>query len=444
MYKRLASCILAICFGLSIYLPGFLQPVSVANAAAAKAYIVVQFSPQNTIVREVSFNTPSVTGMEALSLSGLKVETKSSAFGEYVCKIEDVGDCTGSSSQYWAYQYWDTSASPMQWTDYMVGASSSTVVNGSIEGWGYGDFGTVHLPPAPRMTAAKEALDWLQLKQDSATGGYGSAGSSAEALLSIGSNQLSAIDWKRESTTPSLNSYWVANGAAYSDNGADSAGKLATGLTAARGCWLNGFTQPEAFYNSASGVYADGAGPQSWAILGSIALGDTVPAEAVQNLKYLVQSNHAWEWQSGFGTDTNTTALVIQALIASGEAADSTIIKDALDFLRTSQNLTDGGFTYSLDYGTSSDANSTAYVVMAILASGQDPSTWTVSGGTADPFTYLLSLQNSDGGIEWQEGSGSNVLATQQTITALLGKYYPVAGGRLSQCPVKFFPLVNK
>lgn len=445
MSKRSLSFLSPLFTLLIVGVLGLVIPLVPVNAAAladgGKAHLVVQLDSADNIVRHITFSGASISGMDALKSSGLEVETKTASFGEYVCKIEGVGDCsdTPSTSKYWGYQYWDAAAS--QWKDYMVGAGSSVVSDGGVEGWAYGDYGTVTLPPAPRLVSALKGLNWMQLQQDETTGGYGSTGSSAEALLAVGSNRILARDWKRQETTPSLNGYWMGKGASYSHKSGDAAGKMAAGLAGAGGCWLETFVHPSNFYNSTSGAYASGAGPQSWAMLGSAALGDEIPAEAVQNLKSLVLSSHGWEWQTGFGTDSNTTSLAVQALIAAGEPADSAIIVDALAYLKTTQNTTDGGFTYSLDYGTASDADSTAYAVMAIRSAGQDPAAWTVSGGTVNPLDYLLSLQLPDGGFEWQKNTGANLLATQQSITALLGKYYPLAGSFVSACPSRYIPL---
>ena len=80
------------------------------------------------------------------------------------------------------------------------------------------------------------------------------------------------------------------------------------------------------------------------------------------------------------------------------------------------------------------DANSTAYVLMALSAAGEDGGSeqWSVDGSTAADF--LRSLQLPDGSLEWQAGTGPNLLATAQAATALLGKSYPLAVGTLSAC----------
>ncbi len=158
-----------------------------------------------------------------------------------------------------------------------------------------------------------------------------------------------------------------------------------------------------------------------------------VPAEAVTSLKGLQQKDGGWEWSPGFGSDTNSTALAVQALVAAGEPLTSTVIANGLSYIKTAQGK-DGGFTYSPAQNSGSDADSTAYVVQAIVAAGQEPvtTTWTVDGNT--PISYLLSLQLPDGSFEWQKGAGSNALATQQAVAALLERSYPLKRSQLKSC----------
>ena len=75
------------------------------------------------------------------------------------------------------------------------------------------------------------------------------------------------------------------------------------------------------------------------------------------------------------------------------------------------------------------DANSTAYALMALSATGEDAAgeAWSVDGSTAVDF--LLSVQQPDGSLEWQAGTGPNLLATAQAVTALMGQVIS-AGGR--------------
>jgi hypothetical protein len=424
---------------------GLIQPIAVraAGQTTAKAYEVIQFGEHDTIVREISFDAASISGMDALNLTGLDVATKTSSFGPYVCSIEGVGDCSGSAPYYWAYYQWNNNTSA--WESSMVGAGSSTVGDSAADGWAYLSFSFVGdpvLPSAQRVKAAPAAAAWLDTQQDTNTGGYGSTGGSVESLLAVGSDGYRASEWIQQAGSPSLGGYWMVNGTTYARKGGDSAGKLAVGLQSAGACWLATAPRPAASYNATSGLYANGAGPQAWAILGSLALGENVPAQAVTALTSTVQSDGGWEWQSGFGSDTNTTALVVQALLATGEVTNTQIIINALAYLKSAQQ-DDGGIAYN-PTTNGSDADSSAYSIMAIQAAGEDPTApgWTKNGKT--PVSYLLDLQLPNGSFEWQKGLGANLLATSQAIPALLGNDYLLKGNQLTQCPAVYLPVINK
>jgi prenyltransferase beta subunit len=167
---------------------------------------------------------------------------------------------------------------------------------------------------------------------------------------------------------------------------------------------------------------------------------------ATNYLRGLQQSDGGWEWiPGGFGsgTDTNSTALALQALVAAGESPTATAVISGLQYLKMAQN-NDGGFPYDPDspWGTDSDVNSTAYVVQAIYSAGQDPTTWTISA--TNPISYLLDLQLANGSFEWQPGTGANLFSTQQAIPALLGRFDPLTRKILTECPAFFLPLISK
>jgi len=69
-------------------------------------------------------------------------------------------------------------------------------------------------------------------------------------------------------------------------------------------------------------------------------------------------------------SDTNSTSMVLMALDAAGDHTDDA---SALKWLATQQD-TDGGFQYQAGpYSVGSDPDSTALVVQAIVATGGDP-----------------------------------------------------------------------
>jgi len=149
--------------------------------------------------------------------------------------------------------------------------------------------------------------------------------------------------------------------------------------------------------------------------------GRPVPGEAARYLLDNQGDDGSWALFGGAdgAGDTNTTALVIQALIATGHRDE---VDTSLAYLHGVQNE-DGGFPYQnpSDYGTDTDANSTAVVLQALLAAGESLDDW--SPGDASPLDALTALHDSDSGaFFWQAAvPGPNVLATAQAIPAIAG-----------------------
>ncbi|MBN1660633.1 MAG: hypothetical protein JXA93_19705, partial [Anaerolineae bacterium] len=120
-------------------------------------------------------------------------------------------------------------------------------------------------------------------------------------------------------------------------------------------------------------------------VMGVLALASAerpLPEGAVAILKGAQQENGAWAWDGTDATaaDTNTTAFAVQALISAGEPASGEVVGAALDYYASIQNE-DGGWPYQnpSEFGTDTDANSTAVTIQALIAAGADPSgeTWT-------------------------------------------------------------------
>lgn len=415
-------------------------------ATSSTAHVVVQFSPGDLTIQPITFTTP-ISGLLALQKTGLSIVTLETAYGTAVCSINGVGcpaDNCWCTDKYWGYDYWDGSA----WQGHPTGADNSIVSDGNVEGWHYGEYLQDPLPPALPLLAASKALNYLRPFQEATTGGFGSYSDSAEMLLTIGANHEMAANWRVISTAPSLQQYWFKNSPAFSRNRVENSGKLAAGLAATGSCWPPNTRRPGEFYNPATGAYSPYSGFQAWAMLGVKALGQPIPAEARAYLAGLVMPNGGWEWNTGFGTDTNTTALAIQALISAGEPTDSPIITNALNYLKSAQN-TDGGLMYdpqsTWPTGNLSDADSTSYVIQAIYAAGQNPltGTWVISD--TNPVEYLLSLQLPDGSFKWQSGDASaNVKSTQHAVPALLGTFFPQAINAVLDCSGGFFPLIYR
>ncbi len=412
------------------------EPVTQAGVQTEvmTAQVVVQLDAKQALVRPITFTTP-ISGLTALLRTGLDVTVAETSFGPAVCAIEGAGcpvdDCFCDANRYWSYTNWDGQA----WQAYPVGASQSMISNtGALEGWRWGEGENPNLA-APQAVAAADALAWLRSRQEATTGGYGDSLSGAvEVMLALGANNESMAGWKPDSGSRSLADFVRLRATRYSRQGAAEAGKLAVAQTAADGCRTVRSLQPTAYFSTTAGVFAPDSGFNAWGILGTLALSQTVPPSTVTALAAQQQPDGGWEWQPGFGTDTNTTAVALQTLLATGYPITATEVVSGLAFLQSGQQP-DGGFAY--DPATpenGSDANSTAYGLMALNAAGEDAggADWTVGGKTAVDF--LLSLQLPDGSLEWQAGTGVNLMATAQAVPALLGRSYPLTVETLPLC----------
>lgn len=290
--------------------------------------------------------------------------------------------------------------------------------------------------PSRGQQAAEKALTWLrtQLQEDGSFNiGFGHpAGVTCDAVLAIVASGGVPATWRTTAGKPSLVDYLAANGNEYAIDAATT-GKLivtvvAAGLDPQNFGGVDYLARLQSFASS-KGVYDPGAVGQAWAILALKAVGQEVPAEALTTLKSYQLENGAWA--SAFGPDNDTVSYVVQALIAGGEPKNSPAIQKALAFFKEQQN-DDGGFPAikPSEWGTDTNANSTAAVIMALYAVGEKPedAKWSKTGG--NPLTALLALQMEDGKIEFQPGVGSPVMATVQAIPALLGKTLPLRSQR--------------
>jgi hypothetical protein len=288
-------------------------------------------------------------------------------------------------------------------------------------------------------TQLAAASAWLRGQQDASGGfrGYADApdpGTTTDAVMALYAAR--DADPAAADALAAAITYLDANGASYANTGAGQAAKLTLAA-------VTGGRDPHHFAGidllmaitaqpatpvaiSIAGIYGDDLYDHAIAILALAAAGETLPDAAVVPLRERQGGDGGWAFDGATdpgAADSNTTALVIQALVASGHADDGMVAR-GLDFLRTVRAPNGTGFAYQGADPPVADANSTALVLQALLAAGEDPAA--AEWGNAP--RALASFQAPDGGLRYLAADEApNLLATVQGIPALAGLPLPVA-----------------
>ncbi|WP_322513139.1 prenyltransferase/squalene oxidase repeat-containing protein [Chloroflexus sp.] len=281
-------------------------------------------------------------------------------------------------------------------------------------------------PVAAQSAVVAAALQWVagQQQADGSFAGFG-PGDTADAVVAF-------VAGGQQPPASAVN-YLAGQAASYGTSSAGATAKLILAAVAAGRDPLNfgGVNlarQLGSTYSATTGQYGSDVYGHALALLAIKAMGAQPPAAAIDRLISLQLRDGGWSFDgaAATGSDTNTTALAVMALVGRARAADA--LNAARAYLRGQQNP-DGGFPYSQTsaFGNASDANSTAAVAMAIIALGEDPSGAAWKQGDATPLSALAAFQNSSGAFRYQNAMpDNNALATYQAIPALAGRALPV------------------
>ena len=179
----------------------------------------------------------------------------------------------------------------------------------------------------------------------------------------------------------------------------------------------------ESHYDANTGAYGEDVFKTTMALNGLLAATRTINAKSFSFLSAQACSGGGWGFDLGCpdGADLDTTGRVVSVYAATGKKSDVKVT--AARAYMKSQQRDDGGFSLTPDLPTSSDT--TAIVISAIQAIGEDPASWTKNGKT--PWDALLALRDASGGFRFNASTSSpNVRSTTNALPALAGVRYPV------------------
>mgnify|MGYP001405691819 CR=1 FL=1 len=278
-------------------------------------------------------------------------------------------------------------------------------------------------------TGLAGAVGWL-LTQQAEDGGFpGFSGESdpgvtLDAVVALAAAERAGVD-TGGAVADAL--AWLAQGdvaLVYAQTGVGQAAKLALGLMAAgedpRSIGsVDPLTLVERGQDATTGIYGSGIFDHALAIMALAAAGEEVPASAIDALAATQADNGGWAFDASTdptAADSNTTAMVVQALVAAG-AADSPLLEPALAYLQST--ITPEGAVYAPNQGAIADANSTALVLQAVIAAGSE--------NTATLENALVTFQAPSGAFFYQaQDQTANLFSTVQAIPALAGLALPV------------------
>lgn len=290
---------------------------------------------------------------------------------------------------------------------------------------------------APGPAAAERAADWLVATHQNDDGGFTgfSAGANqapsdvvgtidALPALAAGGDAVPALDYLR-GNGPALQAMAAEDGG--------QAGKIVLAMRAAGVDPANfeghDYTAALVAHLGPDGAFAGDSYKHALAMLGMAAVGQEIPATAIDWLESNQSAGGSWD--DGFGTldNADATGMAIMALLAAGRSADDAAVAAAVDFLTTSQ-AAEGGWSYGA--GLPVSANSTAVVIQALIALGIDPTatdgSWAKTGRS--PLDALLAWQGESGAFQADFGDGpfDDFYSTVQAIPAAAGRALPPEG----------------
>jgi hypothetical protein len=297
---------------------------------------------------------------------------------------------------------------------------------------------TAAQPATPVGTAAEAQLEsavtWLISQQGSDGGFPGLSGESdpsitIDAVLALVASGLRGLD--TAGAIAAANSYLASGDIAlvYAQTGAGQAAKLVLATVATGGdprnvAGVDPLSLVEAGHSSETGLYGNSVFDHALALMAVSATGGEISEGAVTVLESTQAPEGGWAFDGSMdegAADSNTTAMVLQALVAIGEG-DSALADEAQAFLQMAIDE-QHGVLYQPGAGFPADSSSTALTLQAMIALGED----TATDAWGQLPAALAAFQNESGAFHYNaDDTTDNLFATVQSIPAAAGFAFPL------------------
>lgn len=275
----------------------------------------------------------------------------------------------------------------------------------------------------------QSSVEWLISQQTSEGAfpgfdGTPDPGSSVDALISLSAAQQSGVN--TGTSIVDAVAYLASGDIAlvYTQTGVGQAAKLvlaliATGQNIDDFAGVSPLLIVENGQDSESGIYGGSLYDHALSVLALDAAGRDVPASAIDAIAAAQSENGGWGFDGStdpVATDSNTTSTIIQALVAIDAGAEQ-LVPAGLDYLETTVNE-EGAAAFNDTPESIPDANSTALVAQALIATGGNPDS---------QIAALAGFQNASGAFFFtREDTTDNLFSTVQAIAPLAGAVLPV------------------
>jgi hypothetical protein len=329
--------------------------------------------------------------------------------------------------------------------------------------------------PAASKTTADAAVSWLEAQQQP-DGGFELAGfpgfETRDATLAIAEDAQTGSTWSTSEALAAVGAVkYHGTGPTPLDALDTFAGTIGTPGAAAKTIVLTASPlglDPSAFEPAGNGSPVDLVSVMGCATTSAPAFNDLLyivlaqslvcggpQAAAVTAVRAAQQANGSWNFNgdsTGTDVDIDTTALAIEALVASGAGPSDGSVHAALTMYADSQQGSGAWQSFGSD-----DPNSTSLAILGITAAGFDveSSCWrdtadpsSVGSTYASPTAWIRSQQltspPSDAGRIASPNDAFppvNTFATSQSVEGLLQSWLPTARATAQTCETPITPV---